>query len=107
MYRITQLREERGLSQRALAKKIGASAKAVNFWESGKVEPSAKFICALADEFEVSCDYLLSREDDMGNVNVMRGLTESEKYWLSLLSKMNQKQSEEAIDFINFLLNKI
>lgn len=107
MYRITQLREERGLSQRALAKKIGASAKAVNFWESGKVEPSAKFICALADEFEVTCDYILAREDDLGNVNVMRELSNSEKYWLSFHSKLSPKQREEAINFINYLLNKI
>lgn len=52
MYRIKQLREEKNLSQRALANLIGASNKAVNFWETGKVEPSAKFICALADVFE-------------------------------------------------------
>lgn len=107
MYRITQLREERGLSQRALAKKIGASPKAVNFWESGTVEPSAKFICALADEFEVTCDYLLAREDDLGNVNVMRELDENERHLLALYAKLSPKQREETVDFINFLLSKI
>lgn len=107
MYRITQLREEHGLSQRALAKKIGASAKAVNFWENGKVEPSAKYICALADTFEVTCDYLLEREDDLGNVNVMRELSDGEQYWLSLRAKLSPKQLGEAVNYINYLIEKI
>lgn len=107
MYRITQLREEKGLSQRALAKKIGASPKAVNFWESGKVEPSAKFICALADEFEVSCDYLLGREDDTGHVNVMRELDDGEQRILSLYNKLTPKQREAIADYAAYLSEKI
>ena len=107
MYRIKQLREEKGLSQRALAQKIGVSFKAVNFWESGKVEPSAKYICALADVFECTCDYLLGRSDDLGNVNVMRELSEEEKLLLGLYSKLDNRQRKEVIDFINFLISKI
>lgn len=107
MYRIKQLREEKGISQRTLAKRIGASPKAVNFWESGKVEPSAKFICALADVFECSCDYLLGRTDDFGNVNVMRNLSENEQRVLQLYSKLNTKQCEETTDFMNFLISKL
>ncbi len=107
MYRIKQLREERGLSQRALAQKIGASFKAVNFWENGKVEPSAKYICALSDVFECTCDYLLGRSDDLGNINVMRELSEEEKLLLGLYSKLDSRQSKEVIDFINFLISKI
>lgn len=107
MYRIKQLREEKGISQRALAKKVGASAKAVNFWESGKVEPSAKFICALADVFECTCDYILGRSDDLGNVNVMRELNDKEKLVLKLYSELDTSQSKEVIDFINFLISKI
>lgn len=106
MYRISQLREERGLSQRALAKLIGASPKTVNFWESGKVEPSAKFICALADVFEVTCDYILGREDEFGAVNVMRELTESEKRCLFAFNKLDRVQAEKAQDFIDYLIWK-
>lgn len=107
MYRIKQLREEKRLSQRALAKQIGASAKAVNFWEQGKVEPSAKYICALADTFECSCDYLLGREDDLGVVNVMRELSEQEKLWLELFSKLKPAQRSSVQDYINYLISKI
>ena len=107
MYRIRQLREDKKISQRALAEKIGVSFKAVNFWEQGKVEPSAKYICALADVFECFCDYLLGREDDFGNVNVMRELSEQEKLWLGLLSKLKPSQRVSVIDYINYLISKM
>ncbi len=96
----------RRASRKAKAKRIGASPKAVNFWESGKVEPSAKFICALADTFEVTCDYLLGREDDFGNVNVMRNLTEKEKFWLDCFQKLSPKQFDEVVNYINYLVSK-
>lgn len=106
MYRIKQLREEQGISQRLLAHKIGASPKAVSFWETGKVEPSAKYICGLSDVFEVSCDYLLGREDDFGTVNVMRELSEQEKSWLHLFSHLSQKNRAEATEFLEFLISR-
>ena len=106
MYRIKHQRKEKNLSQRALANLIGASNKAVNFWETGKVEPSAKFICALADVFECTADYLLGREDDLGNVNVMRELTDDEKLLLSVFSKLSKKQREEALNFIDYVYSK-
>lgn len=106
MYRIKQLRGENKLSQRALAQKIGVSAKAVNFWESGKVEPSARSICALADEFACTCDFLLGREDDLGNVNVMKELSEAERQWLGLLQKLTARQQEELMNYALYLFNK-
>lgn len=60
---IKKLRQERNLSQQALAKAIGVSQKAVDFWEKSINEPKASYIVALADFFEVSCDYLLRDEN--------------------------------------------
>ena len=59
--RIKELRCERELSQRELAKAIGVSPKAVDFWEHGINEPKASYIVLLAKFFEVSTDYLLGR----------------------------------------------
>ncbi|MCI8735028.1 MAG: helix-turn-helix transcriptional regulator [Clostridia bacterium] len=106
MYKITQIRNEKNLSQRALAKLIGASPKAVNFWENGSAEPSAKFIIALANVFECSTDYLLGREDDLGNVNVMRELTDDEKFVLSIYSKLDKKRRGEALSYLEYLSEK-
>lgn len=70
MNRIKLLRLEHGLSQRALALKVGCSQKAVDCWEKGLSEPTAGFICSLADCFSCTTDYLLGREDELGNVGI-------------------------------------
>ncbi len=63
MERIKELRQEKGFSQTTLAKAIGVSQKAIDYWERGVNEPKASYILALADFFEVSTDYLLGRKD--------------------------------------------
>lgn len=59
---IKELRTERGLSQAALAREIGVSQKAVDYWERGINEPKASYIVALAEFFGVSSDELLGRK---------------------------------------------
>jgi DNA-binding transcriptional regulator YiaG len=38
------VREGAGVSQRSLARALGVSAQAVNFWEAGKRTPSARYV---------------------------------------------------------------
>lgn len=106
MLRIKQMRTEKNLSQRALASKINASQKTVNLWERGISEPSAGFVTALADVFECTTDYILGREDDLGNVNVLRGLSDDEKQWLYVYSAFDRKEREEIKVFADYLLYK-
>ena len=61
--RLKELREEAGLTQYELAKKIGATQKAISFWELGLNEPKASYIFELAKTFKVTSDYLLGLED--------------------------------------------
>lgn len=61
--RIYELRKEMKISQKELAKQIGATQKAVDFWEKGINEPKATYIINLAKFFGVSSDYLLGLED--------------------------------------------
>lgn len=62
MENIKYLRAEKNLSRAALAKAIGVSQKAVDYWERGVNEPKASYIVLLADFFGVSADFLLGRE---------------------------------------------
>lgn len=61
--RIFELRTECKISQLALAKIIGVSQKAIDYWERGINEPKASYIILLADFFNVSADYLLGRTE--------------------------------------------
>ncbi len=45
--KIKELRIEHGFSQAMLAKQIGASQKAVDYWERGVNEPKASYVIAL------------------------------------------------------------
>lgn len=61
--RLKELRNEKGLSQHALALEIQHSQQVISNWESGNVEPTASAIVAVADYFDVSTDYLLGRKE--------------------------------------------
>ena len=61
--RIKELRTERRISQQALAKAVGVSQKAIDYWERGINEPKAGYIVTLCDFFGVTADYLLGRSD--------------------------------------------
>ena len=57
--RIKELREQYGMTQTALAKKLGLSRSAINAWEMGISIPSTQYVVELAMLFRVSSDSLL------------------------------------------------
>lgn len=61
--KIFELRKSLNISQQKLAKEIGVSQKAIDFWEKGINEPKATYVLNLAKFFGVSCDYLLNNKD--------------------------------------------
>ncbi len=60
---IFELRTALGISQSKLAKEIGVSQKAIDYWERNINEPKASYIIKLAQFFNVSTDYLLGVSD--------------------------------------------
>lgn len=62
--RIAILRQGRGMSQAELARRLHISASAVGMYEQGRREPSVDTLIALAREFDVTLDYLLSGQLD-------------------------------------------
>ena len=61
--RIAELRKEKGLSQRQLAKEIGTSQANLSRWEQGLNEPSIMECWKIADYFDVSIDFLCGRKE--------------------------------------------
>lgn len=60
--KIKQLREQAGLSQAQLAKKLDVTRSSVNAWEMGLSTPTTQYIVALTKLFHVSADYILGIE---------------------------------------------
>ena len=54
--KIKELRIEKSFSQMQLAKAVGVSQKAVDYWERNINEPKASYIIALVKVFEISFD---------------------------------------------------
>lgn len=62
--RIKELMKEGGLTQVALAAKVGIKQNTISAWLLKKKEPSVRSLWLLADYFGVDIDYLVGREDN-------------------------------------------
>lgn len=61
--RLRDLREDHDLSQRELAQILHCSQRIYSDYERGVCNMPLPTLVALADYYDVSCDYLLSRTD--------------------------------------------
>ena len=57
--RLRSLREARGLSQDDMEERLALGNGQLYRYETGKAEPSAEVLVRIAEEFEVTVDYLL------------------------------------------------
>ena len=60
----SQLRREKGLSQRCVAAELGLSQALLSHYENGAREPKLEFVIKACDYYGVSADYILGRVDD-------------------------------------------
>lgn len=74
--RIKMLREQKGLTQADLSRRLGITRSSVNAWEMGISVPFTQYIVELANIFGVSTDYLLG-VDTTSTISVS-GLTEDD-----------------------------
>ena len=62
-FRIRDLREEADLTQAQVGKAINVPQRTYAYYESGERMIPPQVLCALADFYQVSVDYLLGRTD--------------------------------------------
>lgn len=62
--RIKELRQEKKMSQRDLAKTLDVSQQSVTKWERGLFEPNSSTLKQMAQLFNCSSDYLLGLSND-------------------------------------------
>lgn len=65
--RLADLRRKAGLSQEALAAKLGVSRQAVSKWERSEASPDTDNLIALASLYSVTLDELLYGKDETSN----------------------------------------
>ena len=65
--RLKQLREERGYSQFAFAKKLGVAQSTVGNWESGIREPSFETIQKISEALNTTPSHLMGWDTGLGD----------------------------------------
>ena len=97
--RLRQLREERNLTQKAIAGIIGISPRMVSFYESGAHFPREEgTLLKLAQFFGVSTDYLLGYSD-VRCVGQLRKLNQA-------FQGLPEAERESLMDYLDFLSAK-
>lgn len=96
MNRIKQLREERDVKQRELAKLLGIEISAISKLELGRVPLRDEYIIKLARFFNVSTNYLLGMETDTKGLLPVLGTVKAGYNYLA---------QENIIDYIDPSIN--
>ena len=95
--KIKEYRDEAGMTQKELAKKISNVQRNVSNWESGVSEPDCETILQLCEVFEISVDELFGRV----------GVTPRKKEPLDMrLEEQIRRLSREEKEALLFLLQK-
>ncbi len=68
---LTELRKEKGLSQKEAAAKLGISQALLSHYEKGIRECGQSFLIRVADFYGVTCDYLLGRSKNRNEMNIL------------------------------------
>ena len=102
MLKLQELRTQAGLTQRELAEKIGVKNYTVANWEQNRTEPAIKDLVDLANFFEVSVDYLIGRESELGQIIVFKNLTDSQIELLTLFEQFSADKKEVILKLLKF-----
>lgn len=77
---ISELRKEKGLSQKEAASQLGISQALLSHYEKGIRECGHSFLIKIADFYGVSCDYILGRTNERSDIlAVAENLLETNK----------------------------
>ena len=101
---LSDLRKEKRLFQDDVAKIVNVSKSTISNWEKGKQEPSIDCIKKLSAFFNVSTDYLLGLEDDLGTIAISPSpaldLTEREKKLLFGFRRLSKATQDMILRFV-------
>lgn len=95
--KMRDLRKAKGLSAKQLGEMVGVAEVTISTYETGKRLPPVDIVCAIADIFDVSLDYLV------------RGKEKGRPFGRSLEEnlKLFRELSDEQIDYFTQLMQAV
>lgn len=108
--RLRELRAEKDVTQIELAKKTGLSNGCIAMLEINKREPTGNTLIALSNFFECSIDYLLGREDDLGNITIHTekpaSLPQDEQELLNIYQALSPAHRSQILEYARYFAEK-
>lgn len=105
MLNLKEIREEKNLQQKDIAKSLNRTPACISSWETGKTEPSIDDIIKLADLLEVSTDYLLGRTNENNIIEEIRDYSPLHKKMISLFNNLSHEDRMQTLGFMQALLH--
>lgn len=101
------LREEEGVTQSELAKKLGVSQSAVAQWEAGTRVPAAQAVVALARYFDTSSDFLLGLVDErLRLVPYFKELSQDEQTFMQAFTQLTAEKRNALAEIVRLFLSE-
>jgi transcriptional regulator with XRE-family HTH domain len=93
--RLKNLREDHGLSTRALGEAVGTSNATISRYETGKRDPDLVLVHNIAQYFNVTIEYLCGEDIELDGANLIK-----------MYSRLSNESKKDAIKYITYLFEK-
>ena len=104
--KLYELLAENGLNRKQFAEKCGIPYPTVIGWTNLNRLPDYSALMKLADFFDCSVDYLMSRQDDVGNITVVSNLTSDEEKLLTTYKRLTPTQKQAVNKLVESISDK-
>ena len=110
------LRREKKYSQSKVAKDLGISQALLSHYENGAREPKLDFVIKICDYYDISTDYVLSRDKRRkppnfpscgGFENVDEFVSVTSEVFKNLEARRNRELNSAAVDYLLLYAKKI
>lgn len=106
MTNLKYLREEKRLTLRELADKIGINFTALSRIETGNRNLNDEDIRILCSFFNVSSDYLLGLSDERNPTSAKEQLSGIQLAFYNQAEELTEAQAKEVLNYIEFVKNR-
>lgn len=93
--RLKKLREDHGLSTRALGEIVGTSNATISRYETGRRDPDLVLVHNIAKYFGVTIEYLCGEDIEL-----------NKKQLIEMFDKLSEESKKDAIKYITYLYEK-
>ena len=101
--KLRELRNEKGLTLIEVSNSLGMTPQVISRYERGDREPDLNTLILFANYYEVSTDYLLGREDDLGQFAKTPNLSKEENLLLSKFRLLSPTRQQTVLDTILYM----